>query len=77
MSVAEQMDRLVRTTDNLTRIVGRYGKEWKKLDRRSKREKYLESMISQLNAYHYNKKNRRHYFTKQIETTRRLIKRNQ
>tara|TARA_R110002051_G_scaffold263984_1_gene323863 strand:- start:379 stop:642 length:264 start_codon:yes stop_codon:yes gene_type:complete len=77
MSVAEQMDRLVRTTDDLTRIIGRCGEELKRLGRRSKREKYLDSMISHLNAYHYNKKNRRHYFTKQIETTKRLIKRNQ
>ena len=75
--LAEQMDRLARTTDDSTIIVGRYVKELKKLDCRSKREKYLESMISHLNAYHYNKKNRIHYFTKQIETTKRLIKRNQ
>ena len=77
MSVAEQMDRLTEATEDSKRAVWRYGKELKKLDRRSKREKYLDSMISHLNAYHYNKKNRRHYFTKQIETTKRLIKRNQ
>ena len=73
----DKINQLKTATEDATRTVGRYGKELKKLDRRSKREKYLDSMISHLNAYHYNKKARRHYFTKQIETTQRLIKRNQ